>query len=1637
MGEKNNIEKLDKKEQIKSHFPNTDKERQDLSKDVTTPQDKSKLRVKNDNLGRIPEYAHTPNMTRIEGGNLRGGSPGRFEGPRTVEKTERAVKKIYETFRPKTVITFEVASDYKDGMKTINAEIAAWKKLGVKVIHIPVQETEINRMEPGKTLEALDALTAGKTFIHCTHGRHRAVAFTEMWRAWNHGIDRSNALDDNNNYNTSGGHRECRKQAKKSIKDYLRIRKELAKIDTGEATRNAPIPRVPVLEERISKHAAAITGYTKNFYRIEGGNFRGASPGKRGMDPRTAEGIRHAVDTLAKKFPIKTVIVLHKEGKAERDRWRSHGVRVIYMPTHSEKFKRMEKEYPKLWWEAFRALNEGGAYVHCTHGSHRAVAFVELWRATRGIDRRDDLDRNRNFNGGQKHYREITKNMIPRYLAMSKGEVLRAIPETPEETAAKMTIIGDSIGAGIGKSIKGISPSHKSYAISGARMRITKEKKIAIYDQLDKVDPAKTPYLVIQGGTNDLNHSDYPPLKIAQELKKTYEKALTKGFKKISVVTIPPHTNEPDKTLALEVNEHLRAMAAKGEIQLYDLHSDYIKKDPELSGIRNQNVHPNKKGYKLLADLLVEKFKNKKLPSGSYAGMIGTELASAGFGGGSYEAFTSTEHQSEKSQKLQKALSAEIAKIDEATRAKDKATLESSSIKDIRFNTGLLNGNADEVQKEMHRRLAQYTTPQTDGSLMLNYNKFGYDHEMGIGLGDVLPPRYQRVLIITSGGSYRIGTRGLVPHKNESQRVGYKDEATGSYLATFTGDQIYVLDPPLTDKTKLAELLAQEKAAREGGKSSYSAPSSYGGGGGFSAEPLTADQMKAMESGEMVENPNLKTRAIKGLDANIANNRKFWNYDHLKIDGTNASWQYDPSISEGENIYNYSKAVCREHNMEGMISAVWGIVNRESGFNPWNATPRGSAAGLSQAPDNTWKGFIPRVKSKTSDPFARKLLKGVYKKGEEFICKPTGKYNKKGAKLYDRTPYALETANLKPKKDHFNYSRANPYLSIYHVIIGIKNNKSKYESMSSITGITDFSRLSVPDQLRMLYLSHHDGIEGGPRQLAFMRRLKQLGVDITNKEAVRQFIISESPESKAAMKLLHHKNQRSRIRRRAFANTDNFLRSWYSTCGKVVQSALSLKEKHPDTSIPRLRSKAEMDRAKAQAQQQPSQISAETPQIRIPTVDKTKFPGKTAILVLGNGPNPERNKYRARVGAEISLKMREVSIRPQLIFSGGKTGNRRISEAQEQYNHLSLIPRYRPLLTEKDNKPGIEDKATNTSKNISKTIDHLKREGFQNVIVVSHEPGRGKNHGRRGAKRLRTKIKNINITYWEPEKPDINNNFDRQSKFAQRTEPVKEVKSSIETEKPSLSTTELLTLFKSKDKTKINETIARYGYPSLKEIQSEVANMPAGAFVEDPRGVLKRFEESNQPLLTFDICSHYGHESTSIVLEFLDNAMKKQPPVPVMLFVTGNALSNPKIRAAIEEASQYNHISIQNHGFAHKPLSTTSGKEIYNVKGNSNVEDAYYEVAKGAILTESITGKRPKYYRSSTLYADSRGVKIANMLGLEMLGRTKGHGDHQKSGKEQAGSIVLRHAKKPSSIKYLDDVRERIRQGDINPSFRA
>jgi peptidoglycan/xylan/chitin deacetylase (PgdA/CDA1 family) len=76
---------------------------------------------------------------------------------------------------------------------------------------------------------------------------------------------------------------------------------------------------------------------------------------------------------------------------------------------------------------------------------------------------------------------------------------------------------------------------------------------------------------------------------------------------------------------------------------------------------------------------------------------------------------------------------------------------------------------------------------------------------------------------------------------------------------------------------------------------------------------------------------------------------------------------------------------------------------------------------------------------------------------------------------------------------------------------------------------------------------------------------------------------------------------------------------------------------------------------------------------------------------------------------------------------------------------------------------------------------------------------------------------------------------------------------------------------------------------------------------------------------------------------------------------------------------------IGNHGLLHKPASV-DGSSAYGIKGTENIGELVDEIELNARKIESITNKRPKYYRSGTAYYDDVAVKVANKLKHQVIG---------------------------------------------------
>jgi len=1062
------------------------------------------------------------------------------------------------------------------------------------------------------------------------------------------------------------------------------------------------------------------TLYTKNITKIEGGNLRGGAPGRINGE-RTTESTEKAVKTIHGKFHPKTVISFENTLDDSADKeildtekavWAKLGAKFIELPVvETELNKLFEKDLLPTTLEAFKALDEGNTFIHCTHGLQRARAFTEIWRATRGIDRRKAIQENPAFNNKSDDHKKCgndAQEIIERILKNpleARGELSKEVAPTPENLtdellAPKIALIGDSIGKGISETIAKKFPKHEKRAISSARISEgTKYKSVSA--QLEEIDPQKTPYLVIQGGTNDTVHVN-DPATIAENLKNLYKKATSKGFKKVIVVTIPPHTNEKYRTKVDSVNAQLRILAQKGEIELYDLNAEYSKIDPRAENINKDGVHPANKGYKILAELLLKGIKEKlseeskeKLTEAVGKTLAGQEAPEATGTPEAIQPPQSTEHTEEKSKELQQKLVKEIEAITEEQRKQDEQKLSQAEIKDIRFNTALLNGDEDKVKEEMTHRLAQYTEKQEDGGLKINYLKFnanGRDHETNIGLGDIMPPEYKKIVVVTSGGSVRVGKRGLVSTSREQNRVSYVDESTGSYLTTFTGDTVYVLDPPLTDEKELAELLAKEREARKSGNQNFTEYTSGTGSEGTYASPTETTS----GTGEITENLTLKDRAIKKLDKNIEG-KKNWDHSNLEIEG----WKYNPSLSEGENIYNFSVAVCQRKNMGQMINVIWGMVQFESNFDPFNVNSSG-ATGLGQ-------------------------IKQKYFNGE---------YLEKWRKSGDKTAMALLQNN--------DPSLLNPFINIYATIQKTEASIKRYRK----EGI-DIMTMSVKDQIRYLYLMHHDGPAGAVSTLRFLERMKQLGVNTEDRNEVLRFMQSGTKEADEAISLLHG-DRNSSTERRARTDPNHFLNTWYTSGPeKVAKYALS----------------GQMSERTAEQQQQPSQSTELatnlTPKEKavaesIRSMPKPNF-DYDAVYVLGCGV-PEENNERAVAAAELALKNHAA-----FLTSGGATSKykaRGTTEGRGAYDYVMNNPYYRAKFVEAGIQTGIEDQSGDTSENVSKALPFFRAQGYKKILIVTTEsgPGTDKTHGTRGKRHFRN-VKDLEVSFYTPERPNIDRNL--------------------------------------------------------------------------------------------------------------------------------------------------------------------------------------------------------------------------------------------------------------------------------------
>jgi peptidoglycan/xylan/chitin deacetylase (PgdA/CDA1 family) len=105
--------------------------------------------------------------------------------------------------------------------------------------------------------------------------------------------------------------------------------------------------------------------------------------------------------------------------------------------------------------------------------------------------------------------------------------------------------------------------------------------------------------------------------------------------------------------------------------------------------------------------------------------------------------------------------------------------------------------------------------------------------------------------------------------------------------------------------------------------------------------------------------------------------------------------------------------------------------------------------------------------------------------------------------------------------------------------------------------------------------------------------------------------------------------------------------------------------------------------------------------------------------------------------------------------------------------------------------------------------------------------------------------------------------------------------------------------------------------------------------------------------------------------------------IPATLFINGRWIE-PN-RKEFDRLAKNPLFEIGNHGLTHKPASV-NGRSAYGINGTKNVGELVDEIELNAEKIESLTGKRPKFYRSGTAYYDEVAVKISGELGHQVAG---------------------------------------------------
>jgi len=203
---------------------------------------------------------------------------------------------------------------------------------------------------------------------------------------------------------------------------------------------------------------------------------------------------------------------------------------------------------------------------------------------------------------------------------------------------------------------------------------------------------------------------------------------------------------------------------------------------------------------------------------------------------------------------------------------------------------------------------------------------------------------------------------------------------------------------------------------------------------------------------------------------------------------------------------------------------------------------------------------------------------------------------------------------------------------------------------------------------------------------------------------------------------------------------------------------------------------------------------------------------------------------------------------------------------------------------------------------------------------------------------------------------------------------------------------------------------------------------------ERVKGVKTKLDTAQKVLaLTFDACG--GLKGSGYDTKLMKYLEREQ--ISATFFISGRWLEgNPDIFKKLSENPLF---EIENHGLNHKPCSAI-GRSVYGIKGTKSVGEIFDEIEWNALKIQSLTGRKPKYYRPGTAYCDEICLEIANALGYEVVNfsvRGDAGATYSKKQVEEVlfnappSSIILMHMNHPEKetaeglIEALPELKKR------------